>query len=57
MFAFSATKAISSSGSTGTNPGVAGDGGVYKMDANTWLVTPFYFRWSGSIKFQIKAMV
>ena len=30
---FSATKAISSSGSTGTSVGVAGDGGVYKMDA------------------------
>ena len=45
---FSATKAISSSGSTGTNPGVAGDGGVYKMDANTWLVTPFIFTGNGS---------
>ena len=38
---FTATKSISASGSTGTNPGVAGDGGVYKMDANTWMVTPF----------------
>jgi len=45
---FSATKAISSSGSTGTSAGVAGDGGVYKMDANTWMVTPFIFTGNGT---------
>tara|TARA_B100001059_G_scaffold12002_2_gene9676 strand:+ start:24031 stop:26598 length:2568 start_codon:yes stop_codon:yes gene_type:complete len=45
---FSATKAISSSGSTGTSAGVAGDGGVYKMDANTWIVTPFIFTGNGA---------
>ena len=45
---FAATKAISSSGSTGTNPGVAGDGGVYKMDANSWMVTPFITTGNGA---------
>ncbi len=45
---FTATKSISSSGSTGTNAGVAGDGGVYKMDANTWLVTPFITTGNGA---------
>jgi gliding motility-associated-like protein len=28
--------------------GVAGDGGVYKMDANSWEVTPFIFTGSGN---------
>ena len=45
---FSATKSISSSGSTGTSAGVAGDGGVYKMDANTWIVSPFIFSGNGT---------
>ena len=45
---FSATKAISSSGSSATSAGVAGDGGVYKMDADTWLVTPFIFTGNGA---------
>jgi len=45
---FTATKSISSSGSAGTNSGVAGDGGVYKMDANTWMVTPFIFTGNGA---------
>ena len=45
---FSATKSISSSGSTATSVGIAGDGGVYKMDANTWEVTPFIFTGNGS---------
>jgi gliding motility-associated-like protein len=37
---FTTTKSISSSGSTGTNSGVAGDGGVYKLNANDWSITP-----------------
>ena len=45
---FSATKSISSSGSTGTSAGLAGDGGVYKMDANTWIVSPFIFSGNGT---------
>ena len=45
---FTATKSISASGSTGTNPGVAGDGGVYKMDANSWMVTPFITTGNGA---------
>lgn len=45
---FTSTKAISSSGSTGTNSGVAGDGGVYKMDADTWLVSPFITTGNGA---------
>ena len=28
--------------------GVAGDGGVYKMDADSWEVTPFIFTGSGN---------
>lgn len=38
---FTTTKSISSSGSTATNSGVAGDGGVYKLNANDWSITPF----------------
>ena len=45
---FTATKAISSSGSSGTSAGLAGDGGVYRMDANTWMVTPFIFTGNGA---------
>lgn len=37
---FTTTKSISSSGSTATNSGVAGDGGVYKLNANDWSITP-----------------
>jgi gliding motility-associated-like protein len=37
---FTTTKSISSSGSTATNSGVAGDGGVYKLNANDWSMTP-----------------
>ena len=44
---FSATKAISSNGSSATSAGVAGDGGVYRMDANNWMVTPFIFTGNG----------
>ena len=37
---FTTTKSISSSGSSATNSGVAGDGGVYKLNANDWSITP-----------------
>ena len=45
---FTATKTISSGGSASTSAGSAGDGGVYKMDANTWVVTPFIFTGNGA---------
>lgn len=45
---FSATKAISASGSTSTQIGPAGDGGVYKMDANDWSISSFITTGTGA---------
>ncbi|MEJ6793780.1 MAG: gliding motility-associated C-terminal domain-containing protein [Flavobacteriales bacterium] len=45
---FTTTKVISSSGSTTTNSGVAGDGGVYKLNANDWSITPLITTGTGA---------
>ena len=45
---FTTTKSISSSGSTATNSGAAGDGGVYKLNANDWSITPLITTGTGA---------
>lgn len=45
---FTATKSISSSGSTGTSNGAGGDAGVYKMDANDWSISTFITTGAGA---------
>jgi len=45
---FSSSKTVSILGSDYNFSGIAGDGGVYKMDPNTLLVTPFIFTGNGT---------
>lgn len=45
---FTATKSISSSGSTGTSSGAGGDAGVYKMNANDWSISTFITTGTGA---------